>query len=91
MAAKEAAELAMKGEVQAEKSKDGYSIGTFAGGCFWYDGRTCRRSPHPHTVLIALVLAANCPISTGAWSWPTSACRASSTPRWGTRRGRRTR
>ena len=30
----EAGEAALKGEVP-EKSKDGYSIATFAGGCFW--------------------------------------------------------
>lgn len=34
MAAKEAADMALKGDVKAT-SKDGYSIGTFAGGCFW--------------------------------------------------------
>ncbi|TFJ82662.1 hypothetical protein NSK_006086 [Nannochloropsis salina CCMP1776] len=34
MEAKEAAELALKGVVQ-DKSKDGYEIATFAGGCFW--------------------------------------------------------
>lgn len=34
MESKEAAELALKGVVQ-DKSKDGYEIATFAGGCFW--------------------------------------------------------
>lgn len=34
MASKEAAELATQGVVK-DKSKDGYSIATFAGGCFW--------------------------------------------------------
>lgn len=34
MAAKEAADYALKGTVP-DKSKDGYAIGTFAGGCFW--------------------------------------------------------
>jgi hypothetical protein len=34
MASTEAAELALQGKVAAT-SKDGYSIATFAGGCFW--------------------------------------------------------
>lgn len=33
-AAIEAAEYALAGEVKST-SKDGYAIGTFAGGCFW--------------------------------------------------------
>lgn len=41
MAAKEAADMALKGEVKAT-SKDGYSIGTFAGGCFWCVPRQAR-------------------------------------------------
>jgi hypothetical protein len=44
MAAKEAAEWALKGEVK-DKSKDGYSVGTFAGGCFW-----CVRRPPKYRV-----------------------------------------
>lgn len=34
MAAKEAAEYALAGQVK-DKSKDGHEIATFAGGCFW--------------------------------------------------------
>lgn len=41
MAAKEAADMALKGEVKAT-TKDGYSIGTFAGGCFWCVDRGAR-------------------------------------------------
>lgn len=75
MAAKEAADYALKGEVKAT-SKDGYAIGTFAGGCFWCvdgsidDGDVWKCTPPltptpPYTMDCA-----------GAWSWPTSACRA---------------
>lgn len=33
--AKEAGEYALRGEVAPATSKDGYSVGIFAGGCFW--------------------------------------------------------
>lgn len=60
MAAKEAADLALKGEVKPT-SKDGYAIGTFAGGCFWYVSTTRwgRGSEDLHGPCDGLVNASN--------------------------------